>query len=129
MLDCAERLRTLFADRGITLPPDASFTWRAVEGQVIGGFAYTNIRADTVELHFVGSDPRWMTRTLLRIVFTYCFHELGVKVILGFIDSERPRAVKVALKLGFKELGVVPGVGLRLLTMVREDCKWLDISS
>jgi L-amino acid N-acyltransferase YncA len=96
---------------------------------VVGGFAYTNIRADTVELHFVGTGPRWVTRTLLRIVFTYCFHQLGVKVILGFIASERPHAVKVALKLGFKELGVIPGVGLHMLTMVREDCKWLDLPS
>lgn len=95
----------------------------------MGGFAYTNIQPDTVELHFVGTEPRWMTRTLLQIVFTYCFHQLGVKVILGFIDSGRLRAVKVALKLGFKELGVIPGVGLHMLTMVREDCRWLDISS
>lgn len=100
-----------------------------VDGQVVGGFAYTGLGAGTVQLHFVGTGPHWVTRTLLRIVFTYCFQQLGVKVILGYIAPERLHAVKVAEKLGFTKIAVIPGVGIHLMAMIREDCRWLDLPS
>ncbi|MFI5397613.1 MAG: GNAT family N-acetyltransferase [Candidatus Binatia bacterium] len=101
---------------------------REVDGIVVGGFAFTGEGAETIQLHFVGTNKRWMTRALLRAVFTYAFQERKNRVILGYIAPDRPHAVKAALKLGFKELVVIPAVDIHMMAMTREQCKWVDAS-
>ena len=123
-------LLNLFAAAGTSLPsPVDALIWRKVGGKVVGGFAWTGYTGDTVQLHFVGTTPWWMTRKLLKSTFTYSFDHLKVAVILGFLPPDRMHAVEVALKLGFKKCCVVPGVGLHMLAMTRADCKWLDLPS
>lgn len=103
--------------------------WRERDGKTLGGFAWSNYDGDTIQAHIVG-ERRWMNREILRLSFTYPFQQLGVKVILAFLPAHRVEARQVALGMGFKELGVIPGVNLHLLTLVPEDCqRWLTLQS
>lgn len=125
-LNAHEAAAKLFQLAGIDLrDPNGVIFYREVDDKIIGAFAVTGHGADTVHLHYVGTNRYWITRRLLRAVFTYCFDELAVKVILGFLPPERVYARDVALKLGFSELGIIPGVGIHMMTMTRADCKWL----
>lgn len=119
----------LFAAAGVVLPPNTPYIWRDYKGQCVGGFAYTGHGADMVQMHYVGIYKRWMTRELLRRGFTYPFQTLGVRAILAYLPPEHTYARDVAIKLGFRKFGVIPGVGIHMLTMVREDCRWLDLPS
>lgn len=103
--------------------------WREIDGECVGGFGWSQYDGETIQAHIVG-EKNWLNRELLRLSFVYPFHQLGVKVILAFLPAHRVLARRVALGMGFKELGVIPGVNLHLLTLVPEDCKkWLDLPS
>ena len=119
----------MFEGAGTKLDYFTHTVWREVDGIVVGGFAFTGEGAETIQLHFVGANPRWMSRALLKAVFTYAFLERKNRVILGYIASDRPHAVKAALKLGFKELVVIPAVDIHMMAMAFDQCKWLDHSS
>lgn len=100
----------------------ASMVWREIDGKCVGGFAWTQYDKRTIQAHIAGHKG-WLNRKLLYTSYQYPFDQLGVKVILAFLPAHRVDARKIALGMGFKELGVIPGVNLHLLTLVREDCE------
>lgn len=123
-------LMEMFQASGIEFREPPSLLARKVDGIVVGGFAMTGHSVETIHMHYVGAHRRWMNRKLLHLAFSFCFDQLGVKVVLAFLAPERLHARDVAIKLGFKVFGgQIPGVGIHMLTMVREDCRWLDLSS
>jgi hypothetical protein len=122
-------LLKMFQDEGMVFHKNASMMWREIDGKVVGGFAWTDYDGDTIQAHIVGQ-PGWLNRKMLYMSYAYPFDQLGVKVILAFLPESRIVARRVALGMGFKELGVIPGVGLHLLTLVREDCeRWLALAN
>lgn len=102
---------------------------RRVDGMVVGGFAWTDYSGDTIQMHYVGAHKHWMNRQLLEVGFRYAFETAGVKCILAFLPPDRLHAKHVAMKLGFREMGIIPGCGIHMLTMTRDDCRWLALSS
>lgn len=122
-------LLAMFQAEGMVWLKPAQMVWREIDGKCVGGFAWTDYDGDTIQAHIVGQ-PGWLNRKILYMSFTYPFDQLGVKVILAFLPEARIDARRVALGMGFKELGVIPGVNLHLLTLVREDCeRWLALPS
>jgi L-amino acid N-acyltransferase YncA len=98
--------------------------WNEENSQVMGGFIWSHYGGGTIQMHQAGRGP-WVTRRLLRAAFTYCFDELGVQVILGMQKSSQQQAYDLAIRVGFQQLGVIPKVGICVLTMVREQCLYL----
>lgn len=99
--------------------------WNEIDGRCIGGFAWSHYAGNSVQMHQAGRGA-WVTRRLLRAAFTYCFEELGVKVILGMQDTRNLQARGLALRAGFEQLCIIPKTGFCMLAMVREQCRWLD---
>lgn len=124
-------LLDMFAAEGVHFKESVSMMWREVNDELVGGFAWSDyVPGQMLQAHFVGKPGQWMTRELIRRSFTYPFQELGVRVILACLPSYRDVARKVALGMGFRELGVIPGVDVHMLTLVPEDCKrWLALPS
>jgi hypothetical protein len=104
----------------------AEYLWREVNRVPVGAFAWTGYAGDTIQMHYAGLNKHWMTRRFLHTAFTYCFDQLKVKAILAFLPEDRVYARDIAIRLGFRSMGLVPGVRLHMLTMVREDCRWLN---
>ncbi len=100
--------------------------WNEVDGRCIGGFVWSNYAKKAVHMHQAGRGS-WVTRRLLREAFTYCFDELGVEVILALQDSSNEQARSLALRAGFEQLCIIPKLDVCMLSMVREQCRWLNV--
>lgn len=74
---------------------------------------------------------RTMLRShFLRELFNYVFNTCGLRMALAVVPESVTGSVRIARKLGFKELYRIPdgwkvGEDMLLLQMLREDCRWV----
>lgn len=105
---------------------------RFKDGRLLGGVIFQGYTGASIELHVAGFDPHWISKDMLWAVFTYPFIQLGCKKILGRVAETNRRALEFDLKLGFKEEArireVFPEGDLLILTMRRDECRWLKLS-
>lgn len=96
---------------------------------VVGGVTYTAFTGSSCFMHVAGRDERWLTREMLILAFNYPFVQLGLSVILGFVEEANKPALDFDLQIGFEKSYVVPdmfpsGAGV-LVSMTRASCRWL----
>lgn len=104
------------------------------DGKVLGGVIFHNYTGagGSVTIHSAGSETiPWTTRDFFWVMFDYAFNQMHVKRVYGPVPSNNERALKLDLKLGFKIVtslpDVFPDADLIMLSMVREDCRWLKV--
>jgi hypothetical protein len=101
-------------------------------GILMGGSVFTQWTGygGSVAIHVAGFHPRWINRTILFVTFDYPFNQLGVKKLFGQVPSYNKKALDFDLHLGFKAEIIIPDVypegDLVLLSMKREECRFLD---
>jgi hypothetical protein len=101
-------------------------------GNLLGGVVYKDYtgRGGSIAMHVAGYSPTWINRTMLWICFDYPFNQLGVKKVFGQVPSWNRHAYEFDKHLGFRvecEIdGVYPGGSMMLLSMRREQCRFLD---
>lgn len=99
------------------------------EGKLLGGFVYTHFNRRTITMHMAGSGPGWCNLELLWVGFDYPFNQLKVERVLGTVPSTSERVLEMDKRGGWIELCRVPGVvvggDMVVLSMTREQCKWL----
>jgi RimJ/RimL family protein N-acetyltransferase len=106
---------------------------RIKDGVVCGGVIYTGYtgRDGSIELHLCGIHPGWITRDMIWVCFDYPFNQLGVKKIWGRVKATNQVALDLDLKFGLKVETVLkdvfPDGDLNVLSMYREDCRWLAL--
>lgn len=80
-------------------------------------------------MHVAGEGGHWMTRNFARVCFEYPFVKLGVKKILGFVDSDNEQARRYDERLGFVLEAVIKDASengdLCVYSMTREQCRWI----
>jgi RimJ/RimL family protein N-acetyltransferase len=69
---------------------------------------------------------------MLWISFSYPFEQLRVSKLIAQVPSRNRKALDFDLKLGFKQEAIVAdiypdGEDLLILSMRREDCRWLKL--
>lgn len=100
-------------------------------GEIAGGIVYREYTGASVTMHVAGFDKRWGNRDILWAAFHYPFVQLGCKKVFGQVAADNCGALEFDIKLGFKEEArikdVFPSGDLILLSMYREECKWLSI--
>lgn len=129
-----ERLGPWVCERtGATYVPGSS-TGIGLErgGSLVAGVLFDQFTGGSVCMHVASDGTRaWMTREYLGYCFAYPFRQLGVKKIIGLVDSTNERALAFDKALGFKVEHVIEDAGktgsLVILSMSRKDCRWLDI--
>jgi len=103
------------------------------DGDLMGGVIYTGYTGPkgSVGMHYAGFHPRWFSRDMLFVCFDYPFNQLGVKKIFGQVPVMNEEVVKLNCKLGFKAEEVIkdvyPDGDMLLMSMYRDDCRYLDI--
>jgi RimJ/RimL family protein N-acetyltransferase len=99
------------------------------DGQLIGIVGYDNWTGKSCEMHMVGR-PGWLSRDFLAIAFRYPFVQLNCNVVIGVVSDDNKHALDIDLRLGFKLIASIPdahpGGALHILTMRRDQCKWLE---
>lgn len=102
------------------------------DGTLLGGVTFDGYTRSCIFMHQAGFDPHWMTRDLLWAAFDYPFNQLGVVKVCGTIPSSDERLVRLNHKIGFVEECRVkdgyPGADMIVLSMTRDQCRWLQIS-
>jgi RimJ/RimL family protein N-acetyltransferase len=104
------------------------------QGSIIGGFVFQNYTgADgSIAVHMAGRDARWCSRDLLWMCFDYCFNQLGVHKIIAPVPGYIPLSLNLVARAGytpeaFIEHAFPGGYPLFLLSMTREQCRWLTL--
>jgi RimJ/RimL family protein N-acetyltransferase len=99
------------------------------DGQIVGVVGFDGYNTASVMMHVAG-DGAWCSRSLLFAAFDYPFNRLHCNIVIGLVPSGNKAAVKFNERVGFKlenELkGAHPDGSLLLMTMRREDCRFLE---
>ena len=99
-------------------------------GNVLWACIYDNYEpGGSIQMHIAIDDPKNVSRQAITAVFEYPFYQLGVKKVLGFVNSENHTALSFDMRLGFQIEAVIKDVydmgDLYILSMTREQCRWL----
>ena len=101
-------------------------------GQLKMVIALNAFLGKTCQIHVAMSKGYHFTpRAMLDEVFKGIFKELGIKTLIGVVNSNNKKALRYDLHLGFKEVHRLPGMhddggDIVLLTMTPETCKYLQ---
>jgi RimJ/RimL family protein N-acetyltransferase len=102
---------------------------RIEDGKLLGGVIYQGYTGASIRMHVAGFTPRWADRDMLWMAFHYPFEQLGVNKVFGHVHSTNLKALDFNRKLGFIEEARIAGVfrdaDLVIMSMRREDCRWL----
>lgn len=100
-------------------------------GELVGGFAITAFLGVSATIHMAGDDPHWCSRDLMWMTFHYCFEQLGLRKVLALVRSNNYVAMSEDLRAGYTVETIItdvfPDAHLVVLSMRREDCRWLRI--
>lgn len=101
------------------------------EGNLRGGVIFTNYSKVSIQMHMAGFEKNWATPEFLVANFNYPFNQLEVRQVLAAVPSTNVLAMEIDIKLGFELLTLIPGAvpdgDMVILSMSREQCKWLKL--
>ena len=71
--------------------------------ELIGGVVFSNWtpEAGVMEMTAASTDPRWMTREVIRTVFEYAFRHHHCQLVVWRVSAENERTIALAERLGF----------------------------
>lgn len=83
----------------------ADFTTLGVadEGRLVAGVVYNNYspEAGVIELSAASTNRRWLTRPVLKAMFSYPFDEIGCQLAVLRVSEENRGMVDIARRFGF----------------------------
>lgn len=83
----------------------------------------------SIQLHIAIDNPKYVTRQAICSVFEYPFCQLGVKKVLGIVNSSNEAALTFDMRLGFQVEAIISDAydmgSMYILSMTREQCRWL----
>lgn len=100
-----------------------------VGGRLVGLVGFDGWTPGAVWMHVAAEAPG-ACRGLLRAAFRYAFDDTGRRMALGMVRATNARSLRLAARLGFREVGRLreawaPGEDVVLLEMRREECRWI----
>ena len=112
---------------------EAQFIGQEKDGQLVAVVAFTNFVTNACAMHIGSVGDNWMSRDLLWACFDYPFIKLEKKVILATLEASNFEALRLNRHLGFQVDAVIKDAhengDLMIMSMRKEDCKWLAIKS
>lgn len=113
---------------GIYEPSTSTAIGWEIDGELVAGTLYDQFNGRSICMHVAVEKP--VTKTFTKACFEYPFKQLGVKKIIGLVDSTNESALRFDHHLGFVEEGRIKDAGkhgdLILLTMSRRECRWIQ---
>jgi len=98
------------------------------DGKIVAGVMYEEFTEASIHATIVVEAP--LVREFLYKIFDYPFNQIGVAKIIVQANTSNVESVNLAKRLGFTEEGCIKGAYLDgdriILTMTRNECKWLE---
>ena len=96
----------------------------------VGACIMDNWTANSVQAHFMITDPMVLRHGFIEECFDYIFNHAGRRYIYGFVPGNNEKALKLNAHMGFTEILRLPdaftdGVDYVVMQLRREDCKYL----
>lgn len=72
-------------------------------GQIIGGTAFHNyyVKEGVIEMSSACTDSRWLSRRMIRAIFTYVFDLLECQMVVMRVSSDNSVMLNIASRFGF----------------------------
>lgn len=100
-------------------------------GKLIAGTIYHLYNGGSLCMHTAAIAP--LNKEYIWFCFYYPFEQLGVKVLIGLVESTNLKAIDFNYRLGFKHEHTIidgaPDGDTLVLTMRKEHCKWLRVKT
>ena len=98
------------------------------DGEIVAVCGYEDYNGASLRMHVAG-EGQWMTKEFLWFSFYYPFEQLQIKKIIGLVDSNNHKALRLDKHLGMVHEATikdgVPNGDLLILTMTKEQCRYL----
>ena len=102
--------------------------------KLTSGVMFTNSNDWSSEMHVASFKPNWANKELLWFTFHYAFRFRKWSKLFGRVpnDGQHFDAIQLDMKLGFRSEAYITDVfglhvGLYVLSMRADECKWLDM--
>ncbi len=101
------------------------------QGEVHACVYFNGFYDDHAALHLASNGrKRWLTRRVIRTVFAYAFHHLGLKRLEMRVAADNIPVQVLALKLGLRiegvaRCGAVGGKDGIMFAMLAHECPWV----
>ena len=96
-------------------------------GKIVAVTGYDRFTGDTVRIHIAGEGKGgWFSREFCRFCFYYPFEQLKVKKVIGHVRGDNEAALRFDRHLGFIEEEYISERDLHVLTMTKEQCRFLS---
>lgn len=104
---------------------------RSEDGKLLGGVIYKDYTGFSLSMHVAGFAPYWINRDMLWVCFDYPFNQLRCGKLFGPTSADNIQALEFNQKIGFKLDTIIrdvfPTGDMHLLSMYREECRWLKL--
>lgn len=114
-------------------PENMTCIGQEMDQEIVAVVGFCDFTPTSVTMHTASIDTLWLTKDLLWATFDYCFNILKVKVILATVAGNNKESLRLCRKLGFVDRVLIEDAhkngDLAILTMRKEQCKWLDIDA
>lgn len=101
--------------------------------RLFGGTLYSQYtgREGSICFTTAGFKARWINKDLLYATFHFPFVVCGVRKAFAQVKSTNQTSLRFCLHIGFKAESVIehvyPDGDMLLLSMYRDECRWLDL--
>lgn len=109
------------------------FTGLGVEkdGELIAGVIFNYYVQPSISIHVASESKYWLSRTLLKHIFTYAFDTCKCHRVTTFVRADAESVLRFDAKIGFVQEGVMrkgtlDGCDLIILGMLEEECVYID---
>lgn len=104
---------------------------QAANGKLLAGVIYDGYTGVSIRCHIASFSPNWLSKDYLWTIFDYPFTQCGVRKIIVQIKETNLKSLEFVSHLGFKEevriKDVFPEGDCVVMSMYRDQCRWLDI--
>lgn len=91
---------------------------------------FDNWEHKNVDMHIASVSPKWLSKEVIKVAFTYAFLELEAQRATAAVRESNTKARALAIRLGFKQEGELrqyydTGESDIIYGMTKEECRWI----
>jgi RimJ/RimL family protein N-acetyltransferase len=114
------------------LPENTLCIGQLKDDELVAVVGFCNFLPKSCEMHVASKEnSNWVNKDFLWASFDYPFNQLNLNVIIASVEKSNENALRLNQHLGFKVKAEIPDGHLHgdlvIMTMRKEDCKWLNI--
>lgn len=103
---------------------------REIDGGLVGGVLYEGFTKKNIFMHCAGRGKKWISKSLLRVAFSYPFMQLGCDRVSAWVEDRNEESKNLVEKIGFTEEARLKGAGFDgddvvIYVLWRKDCRFL----